>query len=452
MRRLTGYLVLFLTFLVIFTLSPLVFSVEHFREFLQIEMVKRIQDLFVFKSYDVFGNVLLFIPFGLWLRSVFTQKNPNRSVSFWLPVIIGLSLSLMVELAQLFLIRSTSVVDLISNTSGTVLGFHFSNQIFRLIHWIRSCMPRFLRIIVTLTMALVIILIFLLPVHYSNFSKWNPDYPLVFYNEASGDRPWDGEINDCIFLNHALDVVQIQRIYNSDSWELEDSLPATFGIALTVPPNTGERPPHTGSLGQIIAPPMMETSQMTLLLSLRTERLDQSGPARIVTQSMDPTRRNWTLGQMGTSLVFRVRTPISGRNGSKFQLIAFNCLPDTEWHHVVATYNRGVSKIYIDGAIVPSNMNLSRDYLPVMFGMGRHAFAWLAFCFVLFIPFFFLLYVQIRRIRTPIAMGGLILVAFGIELVIFFLTSQPVSGVVPLSAFIIGLIGVGFIGLLRNPK
>lgn len=389
-------------------------------------------------------------PFGLWVRSVFNRKDPNQIAALWIPMLIGLSLSLIVELAQLFLIRSTSVVDLMSNTCGTVLGFYFSTQIFRLIHWMRTCSPRFLRIMGTITAALFIVLIFLLPVRYSNFSNWNAEYSFVFYNEASGDRPWEGEIQSCSIYNHAFDPAQIHQAYQSDSHGLDDPAPATFGAAFSVPASTGNSLAISESLGPMIAMPLMQTSQMTVVLRLRTNRIDQSGPARIVTQSMDANRRNWTIGQSGQSLVFRVRTPISGRNGSRFQLIAPNCLTDTSWHQVAATYNRGLLRIYVDGKLVPSTLNLSRDYLPAMFGMGRHPAAWLAFCFVLFMPFFFLLYVQAPRFRIVFALGGLILVAFGIELILYFLTGQGVSGVVPFSAFVIGGVGIGFIGLLKN--
>jgi len=450
MRRLPGFLILYLIFLVIFTLSPFEFSMDHFRLFMHIEGSDRLRYLFVVKFYDVIANLFLFMPFGFWLRFASTQLKPDRAVTLPHAVLAGFGLSLAVELAQLFLVRSTCVTDLFSNTAGTVLGFVFINQILRLIHWFRKQLLRPFGIMITAMVLVLIGYIFLLPVHKSNLSNWNPDYPLVFYNEASEDRPWEGEIQDCIFLNKALDAEQIRLIHNNRSWKLEDSSSATFGISLSVPPNTGEKPPHTGSLGQVIAPRLMETSQLTLLLRVRTARLDQSGPARIVTQSMDPSRRNWTLGQMGKRLVFRVRTPISGRNGSRFQLITPDCILDTNWHAVAATYRRGVARIYVDGMLVPSNMNLSRNYLPAMFGLGRHPLAWYLFCFVLFIPLFFLFYHQARRFQNPVAVTGLILFGFGIELSLYFLTGQPVGGTVPFAACIIGLIGMGFSYIL-NP-
>lgn len=452
MRQIAGYCFLYLIFLMIFTLNPFTFSTAPFREFLLMDPASRIEYLFLFKIYDVISNVILFIPFGLCLKSAFTLRKPNRSAGLWLPALLGFLLSLMIETAQLFLIRSTSVIDLLSNTCGAFLGFYFSGQVVLMIRWIRKRASIFFRAAVTGLAMAAICYIFLLPIRMSNFSNWNPDYPLAFYNEASGDRPWEGEIRYCIFLNHALDADAIREIHSSDSWDMEGISSATFGISLSVPPNTGVKPPHTGRLGQIIAPPLMETSQMTLLLRIRTNRPDQSGPARIVTQSMDPNRRNWTLGQTGKRLVLRVRTPISGRNGSRFQLITPECIPDTSWHDVAATYRRGVARIYVDGEPVPSNMNLSRDYLPVIFGMGSHVVAWFAFCFVLFIPFFFLFYCQAGKLRIPIAFAGLILFALGIEFILLVTTGQAISGAVSFSAAIIGIIASGFSSILKNPE
>jgi glycopeptide antibiotics resistance protein len=450
MRQRIGLFILYLIFLVIFTLSPLTFSLEPFREFLSMDAGERIHDLLVFKLYDVFGNVLLFIPFGVWMRFAFTRKDPHRSIPLRIPLLIGLSLSLIIEIAQLFLIRSTSVIDLMSNTCGALLGFLLYNPIFQLIHWLRERLSRPVRAIITGIAALPIILVFLIPVRQSNFSNWNPEYPIVFYNEASGDRPWEGEIRHCSLYNHAFSPEQIRQAYESKSQELNDFSPATFGVTLSVPSGAGDSPAISESLGPMIATPLMQTSRMTILMLLRTHRIDQSGPARIVTQSLDANRRNWTLGQSERNLVFRVRTPAAGRNGSRFQLTAFNCLTDTSWHHVTAVYNRGFFRIYLDGDPIPSTLNLSRDYLPAMFGLGSHRIAWLAFCFVVFIPFFFLLYVQILRLRILLAMVGLILLAFGIEFILYFLTNQPVRGVIPLAAFLIGLTGAGFIGFVRN--
>ncbi len=57
------------------------------------------------------------------------------------------------------------------------------------------------------------------------------------------------------------------------------------------------------------------TNQLTLEATLVSGNENQSGPARIMTFSSSPTSRNFTLGQDGNELVFRLRTPQTGENG-----------------------------------------------------------------------------------------------------------------------------------------
>lgn len=65
------------------------------------------------------GNVLLFSPFGVAIPLL--EKHLNRG---WLVVLLGLTFSLVIELAQTFLIaRVFDVDDLILNAAGTLIGF-----------------------------------------------------------------------------------------------------------------------------------------------------------------------------------------------------------------------------------------------------------------------------------------------------------------------------------------
>lgn len=68
---------------------------------------------------NIVGNVLIFIPIG-FLVSVLS---PSRHKG-WLAILVGLSISLTIELIQLnFIIRVFDVDDLILNSFGAWLGF-----------------------------------------------------------------------------------------------------------------------------------------------------------------------------------------------------------------------------------------------------------------------------------------------------------------------------------------
>jgi len=65
------------------------------------------------------GNVLIFAPFGMAIPLL--ERRLNR---VWLVVLLGLAFSMVIELAQTFLIaRVFDVDDLILNASGTLIGF-----------------------------------------------------------------------------------------------------------------------------------------------------------------------------------------------------------------------------------------------------------------------------------------------------------------------------------------
>lgn len=65
---------------------------------------------------SLLGNIVLFIPYGFLLPSLYEIKAKHV-------VLLGLSLSLFIELSQLFLPRWTDIDDIILNTFGTFIGY-----------------------------------------------------------------------------------------------------------------------------------------------------------------------------------------------------------------------------------------------------------------------------------------------------------------------------------------
>lgn len=72
-------------------------------------------------GFDLFSdslNLLLFVPFGIFLPLLWTQMNHSIRMAA-----AGFSFSLLIELSQLLNNRYTDINDLILNTLGTMLGF-----------------------------------------------------------------------------------------------------------------------------------------------------------------------------------------------------------------------------------------------------------------------------------------------------------------------------------------
>lgn len=63
-------------------------------------------------------NIILFMPLGFMLPVIwYKYRNAGRTL------IAGFSLSLLIELIQIFTNRATDINDLITNTAGTFLGY-----------------------------------------------------------------------------------------------------------------------------------------------------------------------------------------------------------------------------------------------------------------------------------------------------------------------------------------
>ncbi len=105
------------------------------------------------------------------------------------------------------------------------------------------------------------------------------------------------------------------------------------------------------------------SNELTLEATLRTSDLDQGGPARIVTFSTAPRRRNFTLAQEGQRLVFRVRTGLTGADADKPQVELFE-LPADRPVHVVVTYSPGRLVAYLDGERVTESTAVQEGFFP----------------------------------------------------------------------------------------
>ncbi|MBW2741458.1 MAG: VanZ family protein [Deltaproteobacteria bacterium] len=77
----------------------------------------------------------------------------------------------------------------------------------------------------------------------------------------------------------------------------------------------------------------------------------QSGPARIISYSLNPGLRNFTLGQSEKNLVMRLRTTKTDLNGVKPHLKVANVFGSPDLQHIVVTYDFLEQRVYINGAM-----------------------------------------------------------------------------------------------------
>lgn len=86
----------------------------------------------------------------------------------------------------------------------------------------------------------------------------------------------------------------------------------------------------------------------------------QSGPARIISFSSDPYRRNFTLGQEADDLILRLRTPRTGDNGTNPETKLFS-IPAGTAAHVIVSYRNGQLAAYRDGRRVKTSSAVRGD-------------------------------------------------------------------------------------------
>ena len=454
-RKRIRYHVLFLTyiiFLIVLTLSPFEFSSFWLEKLLSYDPERILRFVLHMRMMDIMGNIVLFIPFG-YLLSLLLPRSKNEKILKRLrtPVIAGGLLSGLIEMAQLFLPRTTSILDLGLNMTGTILGYSVVTRwlLRETFYWRRmnERVKRFTHILIVSLYGVAFIILVFLPAGLNDLENWDESFPMIVGNEGTLDRPWEGEVFHIAIYRKALRNRGIQTLFYS-GWSnpnlearRELGLVALYtfveGVGDTVHDYSGFGEPLNlvgGNIrwlenmkgvyireGELLKSPkrsekivraLGETCQMTIEVWIRTGNLVQSGPSRIVSISCNPDWRNFTLGQSGRDIHFRVRTPLTGLNGSRIHLKARSVLEDRGIHHLVATFHRGVERLFVDGQPRGGSVQGDIDYLTHVLKMGRNKAVKFGICYLIFIPWSFLLYCLFNRNRfvlTLIITGGVVL-------------------------------------------
>jgi VanZ like family/Concanavalin A-like lectin/glucanases superfamily len=308
---------------------------------------------------DALNNILLYMPLGIALGAF----------SLWRAFLCGLGLSTLAETLQLgYIDRSPSLVDITNNTIGAVLGYLAA----RIFLSTRGKGPRLIPLprLLAVAAAPVALLGTFALLHNrpaSDFSNWNPQYQLAVGNELNGHRPWTGTISGLAIYPFAMSAREIEVLARQGK-----VYPAAPGQSPIAGPFTAAD--LSTRFGQPLLSPdqqrkfydaLTSSNQLTILVEMQTPNLEQSGPARIVTNSGDAWGRNFTLGQNGSGLTFRLRTPATGGNGVDPALYTGPVLEANRTMQVAAVYNGRFSSVYVDGKLeAQTDLGAKRPRLP----------------------------------------------------------------------------------------
>jgi D-alanyl-D-alanine carboxypeptidase/glycopeptide antibiotics resistance protein len=132
-RVVTLVLGLYLSIVFALTVSPVYgFSLSHFGNSINLMPLQVLNELNV-NPMNFWGNILLFVPFGL-----FTVFLSNRCQKVYVSLFLGVGLSLLIEVLQAFGTRSSDIDDIILNTTGTLCGYILGRSILLIFPFLRK--------------------------------------------------------------------------------------------------------------------------------------------------------------------------------------------------------------------------------------------------------------------------------------------------------------------------
>ncbi|MEL7243012.1 MAG: VanZ family protein, partial [Cyanobacteria bacterium J06573_2] len=352
---------------------------------------------------DQVNNVLLFLPFGFGLTGLLQRNKTKLILQIVAVTLASAALSSTVELLQIMVpSRTPTPADIFNNSFGGFLGlicfYIWNSQSFKaILQRIESSKASNSISKITLCFTCYVILIFLITIPWqatTYLSGWNPSFPLIIGNEKTADRGWEGFISELNITNKALSQNQVKQILSQTNNQINsfqnfrDSLIASYEFTGKAPykdqakkqpdllwngePKTQNQQGilissnhwlQTAKPVTSLSESISRTSEFTISTTLTTTQTQQTGPARIISLSGDSFRRNFTLGQQESDLVFRVRTPLTGANASDVKLDVPGVFNDKEPHRIVITYSKSSLIIYVDSIANIHTLNLL-DLIP----------------------------------------------------------------------------------------
>jgi VanZ family protein len=337
---------------------------------------------------DIIANVFLFMPFGFGVGCLTRQFKLTGKIALLVVAVASFGLTFSVEFLQIFLpTRNPSYVDLTTNTIGGVIGFFcfqfFGIQFLKILTAVLSVekLWRSRKISILLAIVYLSFILYLtvkLPSKSAlwQLSDWDVNFPVVVGNELTGDRPWQGKIEQLCFGDRAATEVEVAQLFTlKDSCNtLSRSLIAAYEFDkgevsyrdrtgnlpdLTWHQNIATEQPTQGvaihpenwlhtETATVLNEKIKNSSQFTISFIIATNDLKQNGPARIISLSRDIYHRNLTIGQWQNNLSIRLRTFHTGSNGTRPEFIVSNFFSDTQFHHAIATYNGRSLVVYVD--------------------------------------------------------------------------------------------------------
>ena len=335
--------------------------------------IEKLSDFFFRPSdpLDRIGNLLMLFPFGFGLSGWLIGKRTGKLTAAIVTIIASLGFSFVVESFQMFLPqRYPTFIDVFTNTLSGCLGCWGYDRWKAIVAYYSTTgdnrPPSYVSLLKWAACFGVYLLLWVgISLGFQGVTQpdnWNPNFPLAIGNEVDGERPWLGTVSELAIGDRGLKEAEIARIFEGTptATVFGDSLVASY--ALTGEDGNRDRAGLSPDLSpdrtwlvtaeapRAISKRIRDRSQFTASATVATADLTQTGPARIISISSDINHRNLTLGQSGSNLVVRLRTPMTGRNGSEPDITVPGLFADTEPHHLVVSFDGSVLQVWVERA------------------------------------------------------------------------------------------------------
>lgn len=335
---------------------------------------------------DYLQNILLFIPLGISLAAIYERKQRN-TLLILIICLISAMVSTAVEITQFCLpVRISNLTDIIYNSLGGTLGgvlYCWRSKINKFALGIIKADPeqlslKSLLIAIAGYCSLVILGVWVLLISV-NLSNWDEEFYLAIGNEVTGDRPWNGHIYNLYISDRSLDKSQIKQafeqtdnvftdpslvtvldfsqvqyysdfsqhipnlLWQSPSFQRSDRDSKSSGILLN-----SEQWLKTAEPARYLTKRLKNSGEFSLFITISTNELNQTGPARIISLSQGVYNHNLIIGQEKTDLSFRLRTPITGSSATQPEFIIPEVFNSNIAHQLIITFSANRLNFYLD--------------------------------------------------------------------------------------------------------
>jgi glycopeptide antibiotics resistance protein len=336
-------------------------------------------------SFNVFLNVLLFVPIGFGLTEKLRERGKSRGAALLFTMAAGAIFSYAIEFIQIYIpTRDSGWEDVFTNATGSVVGFFLFELLGKSVLKTASEIENRLDGFLTAHRALLILSLYFafwfavsVPLQKeSQLTNWVPDSQLLVGNDAAGrlDRSWKGEISRLQLWDRALPAGLAEKITSGEMVADATSNPlATYEFS-NMPPFqdqgrflpelmwTSSTPDllHSHALyldgkswltSQAPVARLVKDFQETKKFSVRVVCAPaevKGSDGRIVSISQGQGLVNLAVRQEDANLVFWFRNPLSVRRA----LLAWS-IPDIFVVHqnrdILFSYDGSNLSLYIDG-------------------------------------------------------------------------------------------------------